>query len=59
MPNTYLDGVRAGIVLYGYYPSEDVLKQNLDLKKAITIKTSWRITTRGRRCGEGTNQKFL
>ncbi|CUN44533.1 MAG: alanine racemase [Sarcina ventriculi] len=39
MPNTYLDGVRAGIVLYGYYPSEDVLKQNLDLKKAITIKT--------------------
>lgn len=39
MPNTYLDAVRAGIVLYGYYPSEDVLKQNLDLKKAITIKT--------------------
>ena len=39
MPNTYLDGVRAGIVLYGYYPSEDVLKQNLDLKKAISIKT--------------------
>ena len=39
MPNMYLDGVRAGIVLYGYYPSEDVLKQNLDLKKAITIKT--------------------
>lgn len=33
MPNTYLDGVRAGIVLYGYYPSEDVLKQNLDLKR--------------------------
>ncbi len=39
MPNTYLDGVRAGIVLYGYYPSEQVEKQNLDLKKAITIKT--------------------
>ena len=39
MPNMYLDGVRAGIVLYGYYPSEDVLKQNLDLKKAISIKT--------------------
>lgn len=39
MPNTYLDGVRAGIVLYGYYPSEEVEKQNLDLKKAITIKT--------------------
>lgn len=39
MPNTYLDGVRAGIILYGYYPSEEVEKQNLDLKRAITIKT--------------------
>ena len=28
-------------------------------KKAMTIRTSWRITTRGRRCGEEVNQKFL
>ncbi|MDO4535609.1 MAG: alanine racemase [Clostridium perfringens] len=39
MPETYLDGVRAGIVLYGYYPSKEVKMQNLKLKKAITIKT--------------------
>lgn len=39
MPETYLDGVRAGIILYGYYPSEEVKLNNLDLKKAITIKT--------------------
>ena len=39
MPETYLDGVRAGIILYGYYPSDEVQLNNLDLKKAITIKT--------------------
>lgn len=39
MPETYLDGIRAGIVLYGYYPSKEVNGQNLKLKKAITIKT--------------------
>lgn len=39
MENTYLEGVRAGIVLYGYYPSEEVQKENLDLRKALTIKT--------------------
>ncbi|MBE6051537.1 MAG: alanine racemase [Clostridium sp.] len=39
LPETYLDGVRAGIILYGYYPSEEVEKERLPLKKALTLKT--------------------
>ena len=40
MPETFkdLDGVRAGIILYGYYPSDEVKKENLSLKPALTIK---------------------
>lgn len=38
MPETYLDAVRAGIILYGYYPSDDVIKSNLPLKPALTLK---------------------
>jgi len=38
MPETYLDGVRAGIILYGYYPSNEVKKENLSLKPALTLK---------------------
>ena len=40
MPETYLDGVRAGIILYGYYPSNEVRKENLSLKPALTLKAS-------------------
>ncbi|PRR79783.1 alanine racemase [Clostridium vincentii] len=39
LPETYLDGVRAGIILYGYYPSEKVKKENLTLKNVMTVKT--------------------
>ncbi|WP_294350225.1 alanine racemase [uncultured Clostridium sp.] len=39
LPETYLDGVRAGIILYGYYPSDEVKKDRLPLKKALTLKT--------------------
>lgn len=38
MPETYLDAVRAGIILYGYYPSNEVQKDNLSLKTALTLK---------------------
>lgn len=40
MPETFkdLDAVRAGIILYGYYPSDEVKKENLSLKPALTIK---------------------
>ena len=37
MPNTYLDSVRAGIILYGYYPSNEVQKENLSIKPALTL----------------------
>ena len=38
LPNMYLDGVRAGIVMYGYYPSNEVNKGRLKIKPAMTIK---------------------
>ncbi|MGL4991942.1 MAG: alanine racemase [Sarcina sp.] len=37
---TYLDGVRPGVILYGYYPSADVQISKLDLKPALTLKTN-------------------
>ena len=40
LPNTYLDAVRAGIILYGYYPSDQVNKSNLTLKPALTLKAT-------------------
>ena len=40
MPETYLDAVRAGIILYGYYPSDEVKKENLDIKPVLTLKTT-------------------
>ena len=33
-----LDYVRAGIILYGYYPSDEVIKENLPLKKLMQLK---------------------
>lgn len=40
LPDTYLDAVRAGIILYGYYPSNEINKNNLDLKPALTLKAT-------------------
>ena len=40
MPETYLDAVRAGIILYGYYPSNEVDKSKLDIKPILTLKTT-------------------
>ncbi|MPQ44583.1 alanine racemase [Clostridium tarantellae] len=39
LPDTYLDAVRAGIILYGYYPSNEVKKDKLNLKPVLTLKT--------------------
>ena len=39
MPETFLEGVRAGIILYGYYPSDEVNKSVLPLKRVLTLKT--------------------
>ena len=38
-PETHLDMVRAGIILYGLYPSEEVDKTRLDLKPVMTLKS--------------------
>jgi alanine racemase len=39
MPETHLDMVRAGISLYGLYPSEEVDKYRVELKPAMALKT--------------------
>lgn len=38
-PETHLDMVRAGNILYGLYPSEEVDKNRLRLKKVMTLKS--------------------
>ncbi|WFD10633.1 alanine racemase [Tepidibacter hydrothermalis] len=39
-PEYHLDMVRSGIILYGHYPSEDVMKDRIDLKPVMTLKTT-------------------
>lgn len=38
-PETHLDMVRAGIILYGHYPSEEVDRTKLNLKPVMSLKT--------------------
>ena len=39
LPDLNFNMVRCGIVLYGYYPSDEVIKDRLQLKPAMTLKT--------------------
>lgn len=39
LPDMQLDMVRAGIICYGLYPSEEVIKERLPLKPALELKT--------------------
>ena len=39
MPETHLDMVRAGIAIYGLYPSDEVNKRCIALKPAMTLKS--------------------
>jgi alanine racemase len=39
IPETHLDMVRAGISLYGFYPSPEVDRTRIDLVPAMTLKT--------------------
>lgn len=39
MPETHLDMVRAGISLYGLYPSEEVNRNHVTLKPVMALKT--------------------
>ncbi len=51
-PQMHLDMVRAGIILYGFYPSADVDKTRLPLKRVMTLKTRiTRIETPGSQRG--------
>ncbi len=39
LPETHFDAIRPGIILYGYYPSEEVDKSKINLKPVLTLKT--------------------
>jgi len=39
MPETHLDMVRAGIAIYGLYPSEEVKKEKIKLNPSMTLKS--------------------
>ncbi|MCI8860538.1 MAG: alanine racemase [Lachnospiraceae bacterium] len=39
MPEANMDVVRAGISLYGLWPSDEVQKENLDLKPVLSLKS--------------------
>ena len=39
LPGYNLDMVRAGIILYGLWPSDQVEKENIDLKPLLTLKS--------------------
>ena len=38
MPETHLDMVRAGIIVYGLYPSDEVDKSLIELRPAMSLK---------------------
>ncbi|AUM97182.1 MULTISPECIES: alanine racemase [Clostridium] len=40
LESTHLNAVRAGIIMYGYYPSNYVLRNNIKLKPVMSLKTS-------------------
>jgi alanine racemase len=40
MPQSHFEAVRPGIILYGYYPSEQVFKNKIDLKPVMSLKTN-------------------
>lgn len=40
LPKTHFEAVRPGIILYGYYPSEEVDKNNIQLKPVMELKTN-------------------
>lgn len=39
LPDLNFNMVRCGIILYGHYPSDEVLKDKIQLKPAMTLKT--------------------
>ncbi len=59
MPKYNLDMVRAGIILYGHYPSEEMDKTKLRIKPAMALKSSIsNIKKVEKGCGISYNQIF-
>lgn len=40
LPETHFEAVRPGIILYGYYPSEEVYRSKIELKPVMELKTN-------------------
>ncbi|OFI06526.1 alanine racemase [Clostridium acetireducens DSM 10703] len=40
LPNTHFEGVRPGIILYGHYPSNEVNKSEIDIKRVMSLKAN-------------------
>jgi alanine racemase len=40
LPEVHFEAVRPGIILYGYYPSNEVLKNRIDIKPVMSLKTN-------------------
>lgn len=40
IPEAHIDAVRPGIMLYGYYPSDEVVKERLTLKPVMELKAN-------------------
>jgi len=55
MPETHLDMVRAGIAIYGYYPSNEVHSERVDLKPAMSVKA---VVTHVKRVPPGTGISY-
>lgn len=59
LPEYNLNMVRAGVILYGLYPSDEVMKENLELKPVMTLKTKVsHIKTVDENTGIGYGQTF-
>lgn len=40
LPETHYDATRPGIILYGYYPSNEVDRSSLDIRPVLTLKSN-------------------
>jgi len=40
LPKSHFEAVRPGIILYGYYPSEEVSREKINLKPVMSLKTN-------------------
>ena len=40
LSNTHFEGVRPGIILYGHYPSNEVNKSEIDIKRVMSLKAN-------------------